>query len=101
MGAGVPLRWRSAFRAPGPLIETTGFPADSTAALRDTELIAIARFAMHRREHIVIVRAGRSGLLAHTLYFSSEVLSCSLGRLRGRSLFLRVRPMHCTNFTGM
>lgn len=28
---------------------------------------------MHRREHIVIVRSGKSGLIAHTMYFSSEV----------------------------
>lgn len=28
---------------------------------------------MHRREHIVIVRSGKAGLIAHTMYFSSEV----------------------------
>jgi DNA end-binding protein Ku len=28
---------------------------------------------MHNREHVVIVRPGRKGLLAHTMYFQSEV----------------------------
>jgi len=44
-------------------------------ALRNTGLVAIARIAMHRREHIVIVRCGKAGLIAHTLYYSSEVRS--------------------------
>ncbi len=36
-------------------------------------LVALAQFAMHGREHAVVLRPGRTGLLAHTMYFASEV----------------------------
>ncbi|HYK61382.1 MAG TPA: Ku protein [Bryobacteraceae bacterium] len=42
-------------------------------SLKQTGLVGVAQIAMHRREHIVIVRSGKSGLIAHTMYFSSEV----------------------------
>jgi DNA end-binding protein Ku len=42
-------------------------------ALQVTQLVAVSKFAMHNREHVVIVRPGRKGLLAHTMYFQSEV----------------------------
>jgi DNA end-binding protein Ku len=42
-------------------------------SLKETGLVGVAQVAMHRREHIVIVRSGKSGLIAHTMYFSSEV----------------------------
>jgi DNA end-binding protein Ku len=45
------------------------------ASLKQTGLVGVARFAMHRREHIVMVRSGKSGLIAHTMYFSLEVRS--------------------------
>src|SRR5207253_7472825 len=44
-------------------------------SLKETGLVAIAQFAMHRREHVVAIRAGQSGIIAHTLYFASEVRS--------------------------
>jgi DNA end-binding protein Ku len=42
-------------------------------SLQQTELVAVAQFAMHSREHVVIVRPGGKGLIAHTMFFSSEV----------------------------
>ncbi|HEY7336251.1 MAG TPA: Ku protein [Bryobacteraceae bacterium] len=42
-------------------------------SLKETGLVGVEQIAMHRREHIVIVRGGKSGLIAHTMYFSSEV----------------------------
>jgi len=42
-------------------------------ALRQSELVAVGRLVMHRREHITIVRSGKSGLIAHTMYFATEV----------------------------
>jgi DNA end-binding protein Ku len=42
-------------------------------SLQITGLIAIAQFAMHSREHVVVVRPGRTGLLAHTMFYASEV----------------------------
>ncbi len=42
-------------------------------ALRQSNLVAVSQLAMHGREHIVIVRPGKHGLLAHTMFFSPEV----------------------------
>jgi len=43
------------------------------SSLKETGLVGVAQIAMHRREHIVLVRPGKSGLIAHTMYFASEV----------------------------
>ena len=42
-------------------------------ALKQTKYYAVAKIAMHNREHIVIVRPGESGMLLHTMYFADEV----------------------------
>ncbi len=42
-------------------------------ALRDTGYVALATVAMHGREHVVIVRPGHRGLIAHTMYYVDEV----------------------------
>ncbi|MBV9303623.1 MAG: Ku protein [Acidobacteriaceae bacterium] len=42
-------------------------------ALQQSGLVAIAKFAMHNREHVVVVRAAKTGIIAHTMYFASEV----------------------------
>jgi len=42
-------------------------------ALRTSNLVAVSQLSMHSREHVVIVRPGKHGLLAHTMFFSSEV----------------------------
>lgn len=44
-------------------------------ALRQTGYAALAELAMHRREHVVIIRPGARGLIAHTMFYSSEVRS--------------------------
>ena len=43
------------------------------AAMKKTELVALAQFAMHGREHLVMLRPGFKGLLAHTMFYASEV----------------------------
>ena len=45
------------------------------AALKKTEYVAIAKVAMHGREHIIVVRPGQKGLLAHTMYYNDEIRS--------------------------
>jgi DNA end-binding protein Ku len=40
-----------------------------------TGLVAIAEFAMHGREHVVVLRPGKAGMLAHTMFFATEVRS--------------------------
>jgi DNA end-binding protein Ku len=42
-------------------------------ALQNTNLVAVAQFAMHSREHVVLLRPGKTGLIAHTMFYSSEV----------------------------
>lgn len=42
-------------------------------ALVETQLVALAQVAMHGREHVVVLRPGKSGLIAHTMFFASEV----------------------------
>ena len=43
------------------------------SALRDAGYVALARIAMHGREHVIIVRSGPAGLLAHTMYYEDEI----------------------------
>jgi|SRR5579883_2898057 len=42
-------------------------------ALKKTGYVAVAKVAMHSREHIVILRPGSKGLLLHTMYYRDEV----------------------------
>ena len=43
------------------------------AALRASSFVAIAQVAMHRREHVVIIRPGRTGIVLHTMFYESEI----------------------------
>jgi DNA end-binding protein Ku len=42
-------------------------------ALTETKLAALAQIAMHGREHIIVLRAGGKGLIAHTMFYVNEV----------------------------
>jgi DNA end-binding protein Ku len=42
-------------------------------ALKETKYYAVAKIAMHNREHIVIVRSGERGMMLHTMYYEDEV----------------------------
>jgi DNA end-binding protein Ku len=42
-------------------------------ALTETKLAALEQVAMHGREHIIILRAGAKGLVAHTMFYVNEV----------------------------
>src|SRR5215813_6922114 len=42
-------------------------------ALRDSKYYALAKVAMHNREHIIILRPGAKGILLHTMYFQDEI----------------------------
>lgn len=42
-------------------------------AMTDTGFYAVAKVAMHGREHIVIVRPADEGLVLHTMYFADEL----------------------------
>lgn len=43
------------------------------AALTDTGHAAIAKIAMHNREHVVLIRPSDGNLLLHTLFYSDEL----------------------------
>src|ERR1043166_6493495 len=42
-------------------------------ALKKTEHVALARVGMYGREHVVIVRPGEHGILAHTMFYTDEI----------------------------
>lgn len=44
-------------------------------ALKRTGLAGIAKVTMHNREHVVILRPGRKGIMLHTMYYQDEVRS--------------------------
>jgi DNA end-binding protein Ku len=41
--------------------------------LKRTGYVALAKVAMHNREHIVILRPGVKGIILHTMYYADEV----------------------------
>jgi DNA end-binding protein Ku len=43
------------------------------AALSQTKQHAIAKIAMHNREHVVLIRPSEAGLVLHTLYYPDEL----------------------------
>ena len=42
-------------------------------ALRRSSYTALAQWTAHQREHLVLLRPGRCGLLLHTLFYADEV----------------------------
>jgi DNA end-binding protein Ku len=42
-------------------------------ALRKSGLVAVAQIAMYHREHVVIIRAGRRGMILHTMFYENEI----------------------------
>jgi DNA end-binding protein Ku len=43
------------------------------AAMGQSNYYALAKIAMHNREHIVILRPGKKGILLHTMYYNDEI----------------------------
>ncbi len=42
-------------------------------AMRRSGYVSIAKLTMHNREHIVLLRPGRHGMLLHTMYYKDEI----------------------------
>ena len=42
-------------------------------ALRQSQYYALAKVAMHNREHIIVLRPGAKGILSHTMYYQDEI----------------------------
>ena len=51
------------------------------AALTETKSDAIAKIAMHNREHVVIIRPAEGGLVLHTLYYADELHKANQGEV--------------------
>ncbi|MDZ4800580.1 MAG: Ku protein, partial [Bryobacteraceae bacterium] len=43
------------------------------AALKTSGLVGIAQLAMHNREHVVVLRPGRHGIILHTMFYETEI----------------------------
>ena len=43
------------------------------AALQRSGYVALAQFAMHNREHVVVIRAARTGIVLHTMFYETEI----------------------------
>lgn len=41
--------------------------------MRETGYAALAQVAMHRREHVMILRPGKTGIVTHTMFYPDEV----------------------------
>ena len=42
-------------------------------ALRESKFYAVAKVAMHNREHVIVLRPGAKGILSHTMYYPDEI----------------------------
>jgi DNA end-binding protein Ku len=42
-------------------------------ALRQSGFVGLAQVAMHNREHVVVIRPGRHGIILHTMFYQSEI----------------------------
>jgi DNA end-binding protein Ku len=50
------------------------------AALTESKRDAVAKMAMHNREHMVLIRPGEDGLILHTLFYADELNSANRGQ---------------------
>lgn len=56
-------------------------------AMSDMDYAAIAKITMHQREHTVIIRPYRGGLILHTLYYPQEIREASgYGKITTKNL---------------
>ncbi|MGD0499942.1 MAG: Ku protein [Bryobacteraceae bacterium] len=42
-------------------------------ALGESKLYALAKVAMHNREHVIVLRPGAKGIVSHTMYYQDEI----------------------------
>jgi len=52
-------------------------------ALKESGYVGIARMTMHNREHVVVLRPGRHGMLLHTMYYQDEIRATDEFRTNG------------------
>jgi DNA end-binding protein Ku len=42
-------------------------------AMRESNYFALAKVAMHNREHVIVLRPGAKGILSHTMFYQDEI----------------------------
>src|SRR5579883_1121841 len=42
-------------------------------ALKESHYFALAKVAMHNREHIIVLRPGQKGIVSHTMFYEDEI----------------------------
>jgi DNA end-binding protein Ku len=42
-------------------------------AMRESKFYALAKVAMHNREHVIVLRPGAKGILSHTMFYQDEI----------------------------
>ncbi|MGO9012570.1 MAG: Ku protein [Bryobacteraceae bacterium] len=42
-------------------------------AMRESKYFALAKVAMHNREHVIVLRPGAKGILSHTMFYQDEI----------------------------
>jgi DNA end-binding protein Ku len=42
-------------------------------ALKESKFYALAKVAMHNREHVIVLRPGAKGILSHTMFYQDEI----------------------------
>lgn len=52
-------------------------------AMKQTGYVGVAKMTMHNREHVVILRPGRHGMLLHTMYYQDEIRAIDEFRTNG------------------
>lgn len=76
---------KSYYMAPG---EATSKPyALLLKAMTETKYLAVAKIAMHSREHVVIIRPTPDGLVLHTMYFEDELHKAKVGGKSAKGQF--------------
>jgi len=56
-------------------------------AMSDTKSYAIAKVTMHAREHIVVIRPTREGMVLHTMYYVDELHKSNQSTGKGKSQY--------------
>ena len=70
-------------------------------ALRQSGYVALAEFAMRRRQHAVVIRPGATGIIAHTMYYGDEIRKIDEFRTNTQLVTPKERDMAVTLIEAM
>jgi DNA end-binding protein Ku len=70
-------------------------------ALRQSGYVALAEFAMRRRQHAVVIRPGATGIIAHTMYYGDEIRKIDEFRTNTQLVTAKERDLAVTLINAM